>query len=162
MPHRVRDTDTLTRTLRIRRNLDQAAVGIPAIDRAQRPARALFCYRPLFDCHAAGVEMRDHRCGGRPGKKAEIVTARGLVVGGEPFDLVGVARPHIDLLAAEYQRGARRPATARIEYCYLHAEYLAIPRRRTRDVRDIDDEVIEGMDLDGHGLSFRRTPRGGV
>src|SRR5665647_1142062 len=44
----------------IRRNLDQAAVGIPAIDRLQRAAGALFLDRAFLDLHAARLEMRDH------------------------------------------------------------------------------------------------------
>src|SRR5882762_8413450 len=85
------------------------------------------------------------------------------MIGGEPFHLVGIARPHIDLLVAEHQRGARRPARARIEYLDLHSQHLAIPLRGAGDVGDIDDAVIEGVYLNGYGLSFRRRAmRAGV
>src|SRR5205807_1919931 len=85
----------------IRRNLDQAAVGVAAVDRSQRAARALLGYRTLLDRHAAGRKMRDHVFRRGRSKKAQIVAAGGLVVGGEPLHFVGVARPHIDLLVAE-------------------------------------------------------------
>src|ERR1700730_5994502 len=39
----------------IRRNLNETAVGIPAIDRPQRAEGALFPDRALLDRHAAGV-----------------------------------------------------------------------------------------------------------
>src|SRR5450631_2780542 len=106
--------------------------------------------------------MRDHlfRCG--RGEKAQIVTAGGFMVGSEPLDLVGVARPHIDLLVAEGQRGPGRTAVARIEHLDLHVEYLPIPLGGTCDVRDIDHQMIERVDLDRHGLSFRRGSMCGV
>src|SRR5579859_5823339 len=46
--------------LLIRRNLDQAAVGVAAIDREQGAARALLFGRAFLDFHAMRVEMRDH------------------------------------------------------------------------------------------------------
>ena len=42
----------------IRRNLDQAAVGIAAIDRSYRPAGALFRHRAFLDRHATRFQMR--------------------------------------------------------------------------------------------------------
>src|SRR6202166_1482469 len=44
----------------IRRNLDQAAIGIPAVDRAQRAAGALFRHRAFLDRHTTRVQMRHH------------------------------------------------------------------------------------------------------
>src|SRR4051794_37112012 len=140
----------------IRRNLDQAAVRIPAIDRPQRAAGALFGDRAFLDCDAVGFEMRDHLVRGACGQKAQIVTACGLVVGGEPLDLVGAARPHVDLLIAEHQRGSRCLARTGIEYADLHAEDGAIPFGGARHVGDVDHEMVEGVHLDGHDLSFRR------
>src|SRR4051812_39543149 len=127
MPHRVRDTDTSARTILIRRNLDQTAVWIAAIGRAQCTACALFGHRAFLHSDAAGTQMRNHLLWRRRGEKAQIVAARGLEVRSEPLDLVGIARAHIDLLVTEYQRGARRLAAARIEHPDLHAEHLVVP-----------------------------------
>src|SRR6478609_6093041 len=73
----------------IRRNLDQAAVGIPAVDRPQRPAGALFHHRSFFDHNAARLEMHHHLLRRTRREEAQIIAARRLVVGGEPLDLVG-------------------------------------------------------------------------
>jgi len=100
--------------------------------------------------------MRDHRFRRSGGEKGQIVAAGGFVVGGEPLDLVGVARPHVDFLVAEDQRGPRRLALARIEHPDLHAEDLCVPFGGTRDIGDVDHEMIEGVDFDGHGLSLGR------
>src|ERR1700722_2871689 len=59
----------------IRRNLDQAAVGIPAVDRPQRAAGALFGDRAFLDRHAARLEMRDHLFWRARCQKAQIVAA---------------------------------------------------------------------------------------
>src|SRR5436305_8345984 len=101
MPQRVRDTDTSSRSILIRRNLDQAAVGVAAIYRAQRTARTLLGHRAFLDCDSAAFEMCDDFVGPGRGEKAQIVAAGGLMVGGEPLHLVGIVRPHIDLLVAE-------------------------------------------------------------
>jgi hypothetical protein len=134
----------------IRRNLNETAVGIPAIDRTQRAAGALLGDRAFRDRNAVGPEMRDHLVRRARGQEAEIVTPCGFVIRREPFDLVGIARPHVDLLVAEQQRGPRRLARARIEYLDLHAEDPAVPLGGTRHVGDIDHEMIERIDLDGH------------
>src|ERR1700694_172441 len=73
----------------IRRNLDQTAVGIPAIDRVQHAAGALFLDRTFLDRHAVRPEMRGHRLRSAGGEKAQIVTAGGFVIGGVTTDLVG-------------------------------------------------------------------------
>src|SRR5882724_5670689 len=137
----------------IRRNFDQAAVGIAAIDRPQHAAGALFCHRAFFDGHAMRFEMRDHLLRRLRGEKAQIVAAGGLMVGREPLRLVGIKWPHIDLLVAEDQRGPGCLAFARIEHPDLHAEDCSIPLRRARHVRNIDHQVIERVDLESHGLS---------
>src|SRR6266702_327014 len=72
----------------------------------------------------------------------------------EPFDLVGIARPHVDLLVAEQQRCPRRLVRARIEHLDLHAENPAVPLGGTRHVGDIDHEMIECIHLDGHAQSL--------
>src|SRR6266566_2059007 len=140
----------------IRRDLDQAAVGVAAVHRAQRAAGALFGHRAFFDRRAACVEMRDYLFRRARGEKAQIVTPRGFMVRGEPLDLVGTKRSHIDFLVAEDQRGPRRLAGTRIEYPDLHAEDFPIPLGGARHVGDIDDEMIERVNLDRHALSFRR------
>src|SRR5215207_3093130 len=81
------------------------------------------------------------------------------MVGGEPLDLVGAARPHIDFLVAEHQRGPRRLARAGIEHLDLHAENLPVPLGGTRHVGHIDDEMVERVNPDRHALSFRRGRR---
>src|ERR1700722_5982512 len=96
--------------------------------------------------------MRDHLVGRTRGEKAQIVAARGFMVGGEPFDLVGVARPHVDLLVAEHQRRPRRLAGAGIEHPDLHAEDFLVPLRRARHVGNIDHEMIDRAYLDSHEL----------
>src|SRR4051794_10511442 len=68
----------------IRRNLDQAPVRIPAIDRTQRAAGTLFGDRAFLDRHAVGFEMRDHLIRRARGQETQIVAASGLVIGGEP------------------------------------------------------------------------------
>src|SRR6185437_6166213 len=93
-------------------NLDQVAVGVAAIDRTQRAARALSGNRALLDRHAARLEMRHHLIRGASGEKAKIVAADGFMVHREPFDLVGIAWTHIDLLLAEDKRCPRRLARA--------------------------------------------------
>src|SRR5262245_788276 len=98
--------------------------------------------------------MRDHlirrvRC-----EKAQIVTARGLVVGCEPIDLVGVPGTHVYLLAAEYERGARGLATAGIEHSDLHSENPGVPLGRACHVADIDHEMVDRTDFHRHGSSF--------
>src|SRR3954470_14990013 len=115
------------RAVLIRGNLNQAAVGIAAIHRSERAARALFCHRAFLDRNATGVKMRDDLFGARGSEKAQIVAARGLMVGGEPFHLVGIARTYVALLVAEHQRGARRLAAAGIEHSYFHAEHVSVP-----------------------------------
>src|SRR4030088_1533553 len=124
----------------IRRNLDQAAVGIPAIDRPQRAAGAMFPDRTLLDRHAARLQMRDHLVRRARGEKAQIVTACGFMIRGEPLDLVGIARPHVDFLVAEDQRCPGGLAGARIEHGDLHAEDPLVPLRRARHVGHIDHE----------------------
>jgi hypothetical protein len=74
------------------------------------------------------------------------------MVGRKPVDLVGVARPHIDLLVAEHKRGPRYPALARIEHLDLHAEDFLIPLNRARHVGDIDHEMIDRVHFDRHEL----------
>src|SRR3954463_4831509 len=144
----------------IRRNLDQAAIRIPAIDRAQRAAGALLGNRALFDRDAMCLQMRHPLGGTRGGEEAQILAAGGLVVRGEPLHLVGIARPDVDLLVTELQRSPRRFAAAGVEHLDFHAENLAVPRGGHCDVRDVDHEMIEGFDLDRHALSFRRdAPR---
>src|SRR5258708_27341414 len=106
----------------IRRNPDQAAGGIPAIERARRAAGALFCPRTFLDRHAARGQMRHHLFRRAGGEKAQIVAARGFMIRREPLDLVGIAWPHIDLLMAEHQRRPWRLARTRIENPDLHAE----------------------------------------
>src|ERR1700733_540313 len=106
--------------------------------------------------------MRDHLFRRRGGEKAQIVTAGGFMVRREPLGLVGVAWPHIDFLVAENQRRPGRVAVAGIEQPDLHAEYLPIPLGGTRDIGDIDHQMIERVDLDRHGLSLRRGVDAGV
>src|SRR5450759_2321364 len=74
------------------------------------------------------------------------------MVGGEPLDLVGAARPHVDLPVAEHQRRARRFARAGIEHLDLHAEDFLVPLGGTRHIADIDHEMIELGNLDRHEL----------
>src|ERR1700687_1274604 len=100
--------------------------------------------------------MRDHLVRRARGEKVQVLAAGGFMVGGEPLDLVGVARPHINLLVAEDKRCPRRLAGAGIEYGDLHAEDLLVPLRGARHIGDVDHEMIEGMDFDRHGLSFGR------
>src|SRR5450631_2100949 len=146
----------------IRRNLDQAAVGIPAIDRAQRAAGALFCHRTFLDRHAACGQMRQHLFRRAGGEKAQIVAAGGFMIRSEPLDLVRIPRPHIDLLIAEHQRRPWRFARARIEHPDLHAEDFLVPLRGIGHVGDVDDDMIERVDLDSHALSFWRGPAAGA
>ena len=105
--------------------------------------------------------MRDHFIRRARGEKAQVVAAGGHMVGGEPVDLVAIDRPHVDLLVAEVQRGPRYPAPAGIEHPDLHAEDFCVPLRRARHISDVDDEMVEGIDLDRHELSFpaRCVPR---
>src|SRR5579872_3599846 len=77
------------------------------------------------------------------------------MIGGEPLDLVGDARPHIDLLNTEHQRRPDRLAMAGIEHSHLHPEHLLIPIDGARHVGDIDHDMIERVDLDRHGQFFR-------
>src|SRR4029077_9259644 len=67
------DGKRLARFPFIRRDLDQAAVGIAAIDRAQLAAGALLGARTLLDLDAIGLEMRDNLVRRARGEKAEIV-----------------------------------------------------------------------------------------
>src|SRR5947207_15978765 len=97
--------------------------------------------------------MRDHLIRRARGQKAEVVAAGHFMVRSQPFDLVGIARPHIDFLIAEHQRGPFRFAVAGIEYLDLHAENLSVPLRCPRDIGDIDHDMIESADLYLHGLS---------
>src|SRR3954469_6844717 len=144
----------LPATVLIRRNLDQAAIRIPAIDRAQGAAGALLGNRALFDRDAMCLQMRHHLVGAGGGEEAQILAAGGLVVRGEPLHLVGIARPDVDLLVTELQRSPRRFAAAGLEHLDFHAENLAVPLGGHCDVRDVDHEMIESFDLDRHVLSF--------
>src|SRR6201992_1004275 len=85
-------------------------------------------------------------------EEAEIVAAGCFVIRGEPLHLVGAARPDVDLLIAEQERGSRRLARAGVEHLDLHAEDLAVPLGGSRDVGDIDHEMVERVDFDRHGL----------
>ena len=69
-----------------------------------------------------------------------------------------IARPHIDFLIAEDQRRPGRLAWARIEHPDLDAEDFLVPLRGARHVGDIDDDMIERVHFDSHGLSFCRGP----
>jgi hypothetical protein len=54
----------------------------------------------------------------------------------------------------------RRFAATGVEHLDFHAENLAVPLRCHRDIGDVDHEMIEGVNLDRHALSFRRdAPR---
>jgi hypothetical protein len=82
------------------------------------------------------------------------------MVRGEPLHLVGIALSDVDPLVTEFKESPRRLAAAGIEHLDIHAENLAVPRSTCRDVADIDDEMIQGMNLDRHVSSFRRdVPR---
>src|SRR6187402_2919953 len=70
----------LTSSVCVRRNLDQAPVGIPAIDRTQRTARALLGHRAFRDRDAVRLEMRDHLFRRARCQEAEIVTPCGFMV----------------------------------------------------------------------------------
>src|SRR6185436_9349071 len=48
----------LLRPILIRRNLDQAAIRIPAIDRSQRSTGALFGDRAFLDSNPVGFQVR--------------------------------------------------------------------------------------------------------
>src|SRR5262249_39982754 len=87
----------------VRRNLDQAAVGVPAIDREQRATGALLSGRAFLDPDTVRLQMRDHLVRRTRSEEAKIVAAGGFVIGGEPLDLVGTFRPNVDLLGAEHQ-----------------------------------------------------------
>src|SRR2546430_453242 len=100
--------------------------------------------------------MRHHLFWRARGQKTQIVAPGGLMVGGEPFHLVGAVGPHIDLLVAEHQGGPRRLARTRIEHPDLHAENGCVPFCGTRDVGNIYHEMIERVDFHGHASSFRR------
>src|SRR5215475_12870356 len=125
---------SLTGVLFVGRNLDEAAVGIAAIDRAQEAACALPCARAFLDGNTTCLQMRDHLLGTACGEKAQILAARRFMVGGEPFGLVGTLWPHIDLLVAEHQRCPLRLSLSGIEHHSLHAEGFLVPRDRTRNV----------------------------
>src|SRR5690349_909758 len=51
------DGEGLCPPILIRRNLDQTPVRIPAIDRTDRPSRALFCDRAFLDRNAIVLQM---------------------------------------------------------------------------------------------------------
>src|SRR3954454_7371438 len=147
---------SLRRTVLIGRDLDQAAVGVAAVDRSQGAAGALLGDRAFLDVDAVGLQMRHHLLGCAGCEKAEIATPCGFPGGGEPLDLVGVVRPYIDLLIAEHERGSRHLALARIEHPDLHAENGVVPIGRPRHVRNIDHEMVDRAYFDRHRLSFRR------
>src|SRR5436190_19766110 len=73
------------RSLLVRGNLDQVAVGIAAIDRHDRAQRALLVGRAFLDRDAARLEMFDHLQRRRAGQETEIVAARRDRLPGEPF-----------------------------------------------------------------------------
>jgi hypothetical protein len=138
--------DTGDKALHIPRvggDLDQTAIGITTIDRDQHAAGALLFYRAFLDRYAVIVQMRDHLFRRARCEKAQIVAACGFMVRGEPLDLIGISWPHVDFLVAKDQRRPRRLAVAWIEHLYLHAKYLVVPLGGTRDIADIDNEMIE-------------------
>src|SRR4051812_4076937 len=146
----------LPAAIHVRRNLDQAPIRIPAIDRAQRAAGALPGNRAFLDRDAMCLQMRHHLVRRGGGQEAQILAAGGLVVRGEPFHLVGIARPDVDLLVTELKGSPRRFAAAGVEHLDFHAQDLAIPLGGNSDLGDVDHEMIESFDLDRHALSFRR------
>ena len=94
------------------RDLDQAAVRIAAIHRPQRAARALPGVRALLDRHAARPEMRDHLSGVLAVRKHRSSLPAASWSAVNHSHLVGVERPHIDLLlcrtAARFAAACRR------------------------------------------------------
>jgi len=89
----------------IRRNLDQTAVGIPAIHRLDRSQRALFGDRTRLDRDAAAMQVLDHVLGPDCGDEAKVGGAGPAVHAGEPRARIAVMRAQVDLLAAELQCG---------------------------------------------------------
>ena len=139
------------RSIRIGRDLDEVAVGIAAVDGADRAARALLAHRTLLDRHPAGGEVGDHRLGVAAREEAEIVAAGGGVETGEPFNRIGADRAQVDLLVPEGDRRATRLAGARLEVLPRDAQGRLVPGGAGLDVADVDHDVVEGVDEKGHG-----------
>src|SRR5580700_11178405 len=98
-------------------DLNQIAVRIAAIYRADRTKRASPLGRAGIDRHTAVVQMAHHPVWRRGGDEAEIAGTGCVVRSSDPTSLIGAARPNVDLLAAELQRGA----VVRAEILPLHA-----------------------------------------
>ena len=62
---------------------------------------------------------------------------------------VGIGRPHVDLLAAELQRGA----VVRAEFLALHAEHAQIPGGGDLHVLHVQHDVVDAVDGEAHHSS---------
>src|SRR5436190_4200532 len=140
--------------LLVRRDFDQIAVGITAIDRDENAERAVLLAGPFLDGDTAALEMVRHLLRRRFGQEAEIVAAGRDGAAGEPLLLRCRLGPQVDLLPAEMHRG-HFPAGSRLGDHALHAEHALVPGGGDLDVLHVDDEVIEGFDGQGHGSELR-------
>ena len=86
------------RELLVRRDLDQIAVGIAAIDRDDDAHGAVLFAGPFLDGDAAAPEMVRHLLRRRPGQEAKVVAARRDLPAGEPLLLRRRLGPQVDLL----------------------------------------------------------------
>ena len=99
-----------------------------------------------------GLEMGEHVVERRGGDQAEIAGAERRPLRLRRRHRAAVLK--IDLLPAEFQREARlavRPA----ECLAREAERALVEPRRRLDVGDGENEVIDAVGEQGHGLTFK-------
>ena len=149
----------LLRAILIRRNLDQAAEKIPAADRSQRAAGALFGDRAFLDLDPVGFQVRHHFVRALEVEE-QTVAPGGFVVGGERSTLSAPpGRTFIFWLPNTSDRLRLRFARSRIEHLDFHAENLPGHRGERATSDTFDDEMVERVNPDRHALSFRRGRR---
>ena len=128
----------------------QVVVGIPEVDRYQRPCGACPVDRPLDDIHAV---LPDEGCGlfdVQGGDEAEIGGTRRGVAG---FRLVFPAVfMEIDFLIAEFQGNPTLP-----EAHDLHSQNSRIELQGFIDVSDGEDQVVDAVDVHGRSLPLSQV-----
>src|SRR5271166_5647501 len=127
-------------------DLDQIAVRIAAIYRPDWTQRAGALHRSGEDRHATVVQMADHLIRRCRGDEAQIAGAGRVVHPGDPASRIGIRRAHVDLLAAELQRGAVVGA----EFLALHAEHAQIPGGGDFHVLHVQHDVADAVDGEAH------------
>ena len=132
------------------RDLDEAAVGVAAVDRGHRAPRAGALHRADLDLDPARGQVGGDGASVVVGaaKRQVVAAGRRAAVRVNHSSLAGVDGAQVQLLLAEPQD---RPAVA---ISRPHAEHAARTSRGRLEVGDVEDEVVDALDGEGHPRSL--------